>query len=457
MKPNKIDKKDTETVEDGSPDISKFNPISSSLDLPKEVEPAEEPKESDEKVDPGRIDENKDDEKFIDVDLGNKSIVTSDETADQKDSDEELNFIDDPESIDFSNSDESDHSDDGVEGINPDEVKKANATIREHLKKVSSELKSIKESSKQEVEDLKRERDEALKSLQEFSSNEGVDAFKHPRVREVLDPFNKKISVLGDEMSLLSDDDSSSTLNREIASIIKMVAGLGAPGSDGFSERKSQLMSSIEDRFDKEFHGRIISLAKEGVEVSNTVSEIAGSIKTDSKSISVERGISRIKSLREDYREVSKHQFKASQDLIESDPYNFRSLVQRYIDDESTSKTMRSAIDEALRFAESASIPPLPVNPSDVPDLSTEEISAKEAKSLSDWDSMSKKLLSTAAEGRVARRMVPGMQKKIDQLEERIKKLKGARPTPKIDTDTGDSESNSDGDIKKFNPSPVSL
>lgn len=311
------------------------------------------------------------------------------------------------------------------------------------------------------AERLRGERD-ALKAKLEDAQNGYNDIqnrlsfrnpVEHPDVRNIVAPWDRELNIMAEEMNLSGENGTQ--LKTMAPTLVRMMQSLGDPSSQGYSDRKEEIIEAIGDNFpeDKKDVIKLISKGARTLEEANAKIEELKSIGSDYETNQANENYNNISKAWDD---LDKTFFKPSPDLIANDPMNPKVILHNLIDIDPQVKAKSEQIRKFVRYA---SLPLPPVDKREVSGMD-DDAAANYLQSRTRHHSVAQqRFQQMATEALLSHACLPSIYKSLMDAKEENSNIKMTTPKPGEDgkqtaDDRDDGES---GDVKEFSLKPTQL
>ena len=351
-----------------------------------------------------------------------------------------------------------------VEPKKPEEVgdkKEQNAAFRQQIESANDRAKESDgklASALAQIEDYKTQITESQTKTKEIQDKLSFqDPSEHPKVQELLAPWDRDLDALSQQISL--NGGQGAKLKVEAKELIQQFKGLGDQMSEGFEERRDALIGKIDENYPGD-RKEIIAMMSKGASVFGEAENMMRDIRDNGGKFQAEEARSFYNTICDEYKDVEKHFFNPSQELRDSDPANARVIMADIAENNPAVKDRMDTIKKFSRFG----LNPLP--PVDDTELRGMDDEAA-AKYLEDrrvqHNTIGRTIRETYAESRMALTLVPVLAEKISKYEKIIEDMKKATPIPKdedgkpIPQKDEPTDAEKAAGIKGFDPGPVNV
>jgi hypothetical protein len=329
----------------------------------------------------------------------------------------------------------------------PKELRKAyeaTKSERDALKAEKAEIESAKAQLEQEREQLRNQLGEATKHLSYR------DPSTHPEVQAMHQEINREIHELP-KMAMMSSKQSEA-LRQLAPTLIGEISRIGDPGTDGYDQRRENLMTKVHDNFG-ENGDRVLAVLVKASETMHKVERKMAEIKEMGGVNGFQEAKQRHDAMQADY--LTKFEagfFHVSPEFSEANPYHSKSIIAKMVNE---NPKLKAAAEEIKKIIRKATIPPPPINPKELDQLKPEERDQMLNQRASEHRKAAQHLASRAAEGQLAYEVVGHMAKKIADLEAALKLRTGEIPSPRSGAPS--PPSSGEIEVKDFQPSRIKL
>jgi len=305
----------------------------------------------------------------------------------------------------------------------PKELRKAYEATkaeRDALKTEKAEIEAAKLQLEQEREQLKSQLGEATKHLTYR------DPSQHPDVKALLDPVNRELADL--PRTALMTSKQANALATQAPALINEFRQIGAPGTEGYDERREGFLTKVHDSFG-ENGDRVSSLIAKAA----TVMEQAERKMAEIKELGGVNGYQEAKQRYDQTQAVYTTQmeanyFQVSPEFAEANPFNSKVVIANLVNG---NPKMKEAADRIKQLLRKAAIPPPPINPRELESMPPEERDAMLKGRMSEHQKLIRHFSSQAAEAQLALSVVGPLFKEVTELREKLKIKNGEVPSPK--------------------------
>ena len=305
----------------------------------------------------------------------------------------------------------------------PKELRKAyeaTKSERDALKAEKAEIEAAKLQLEQEREQLKSQLGEATKHLTYR------DPSQHPDVKALLDPVNRELADL--PRTALMTSKQANALTTQAPALINEFRQIGAPGTEGYDERREGFLTKVHDSFG-ENGDRVSSLIAKAA----TVMEQAERKMAEIKELGGVNGYQEAKQRYDQTQAVYTTQmeanyFQVSPEFAEANPFNSKVVIANLVNG---NPKMKEAADRIKQLLRKAAIPPPPINPRELESMPPEERDAMLKGRMSEHQKLIRHFSSQAAEAQLALSVVGPLFKEVTELREKLKLKTNETPSPR--------------------------
>lgn len=364
-------------------------------------------------------------------------------------------FTPDPVTVDGPDPDPIPQQDRSTPKMLRDEIKQRNADI-ERLRQELEAEKGRKRPDLEEVERLRGELDGLKGERQrELDSRNRQNAANHPEVEAIKRPFNEKAVGIADGLSFQGKDGQK--FIAELGTMIGDMAELGSPQSAGYNERRSALLEKVEE-YGSENRSEIYSLLQQGIktlhEANNKQKEVAENALAytfKERQINYGKHLQGFKALADGWGNISDVD-------ADADPLKPASIIHRMAKE---IPEVKQADAQVRNLLERAFVPPPPLDPAEETIVGPQVWQERIQTMLSGHNQAKAAVIGGARDAFVALRLMPGLVKRITELEGQLKSRRAeapkVEPSDHRPADPDEQEPTGARSARDFKPQPVAI
>lgn len=336
--------------------------------------------------------------------------------------------------------------------------------MRQELEKLAAEKKKADEelASRQktlaereaEYTKVQAQLQEREKELNEIKSRSFVgNPAEHPDIRAIADPWNSAATQFADDVEAMGGE-AAEPLYEAIKTFSRTLADV-EPGTPEYKEAMAKVREEMGPLVGQENLMTGIRMVREGASKILEIRGLMAEIKNDLPTFQYRQQAAAYQSALSDYQEIERGLFNPADDVKLRDPMNHSVVMRAMIDG---SEDIAKAAEQCKAFARFVLLPPTPIPPEELAEKPENERAQLMTAHYERYNKATKKLRGVLAEALLARQVVPGLFKRIEELEAMVggerrivrPRLSGEAPPPAA----GDGE---EADIRRFEPSNQEL
>jgi len=320
------------------------------------------------------------------------------------------------------------------------QIEEANKRAKTATQQVES-IQLANENLQKELEQLKSGYNEAQKKLT-FK-----DPSQHPDVKALVKPWDDELNALAKEMSLSGSD--GARLKADASMLVQQFQKLGEVGSQGYDERKQDLMDYIDDSFPDD-RREVIRILNRGAVVMDDAEGLMQSITENGSAYEQGQALEIYEAMSKDYTELEKGFFNPTEEMRTSSPYLPSVIHADYI---TSNDGIRDHSVQTKNFVRRAFLPLPPLSRNETRGMSDQEVAKYNQERTAKHRADQLKIRDMAAPAFMSHALLPIVQNQLDKALFQLKEIRDANPKPKAESDLGGGDKEEQvTNIKDFDP-----
>lgn len=331
----------------------------------------------------------------------------------------------------------------------PEDKKQKSNNLRDSLVIANERVKAYEQDN-----DILQKKVEELEEAQAQSrrANTQVDPSTHPDVRALITPWNDEMESMSKQMTLTGSDGAK--LKQHAQQLVERYRDLGDPETEGFADRRDELINTIEENFPND-KKEVVGIIAKGAQTLSKVQGKIAEIQENGEVVRSEAEFEQFKEVKANYAAIEETFFNPSDDLKEAEPYSPKVVLARHID---SSPEVAQRADSVKTFLRKALLPLPPIKASDVEGMSPQEKSNYAQNRLKNDQAVKHQFHAMVGDAFLALGMISGMDETATKMRSENQDYRKA--TPRLGAgEAGDEDDREEGeiDVKDFNPGPSKL
>ena len=330
--------------------------------------------------------------------------------------------------------------------------KEENSGIRSQIEEANKRAKAATEhaeSLKLANENLLKEVEQARSGLTEAHKKLTFqDPSKHPDVQKLVKPWDDDLNALAKEMSLSGSD--GARLKADASMLVQQFQQLGESGSQGYDERKEELMDQIETAFPDD-RREVIRILNRGASIMDNAEALMQSISQNGSEYEQGQALEIYEAMNKDYSELEKGFFNPTEEMKTSSPYLPVVIHSDYIQSD---ESLRERSLQTKNYIRRAFLPLPPLSRNETRGMSDQEVATYNQERTAKHRADQLKIRDMAAPAFFSHALLPLVQNQLDKALLQLKEIRDANPKPKSEDEVGGGggEEEKVTNIKNFDP-----